>query len=131
MNTVLVQKYADEFWEKVFYFCVKKCSNPIQAEDLVSDINYSILNALRSNFIPQNYHAWVWAVARNQYSKWAAGTNKNRMNILPGDIGEYDVAVKGYYLSFSSTIVLSIPATILAISSGDGSKPRISSGRLS
>jgi RNA polymerase sigma-70 factor (ECF subfamily) len=91
-NHELIQKYVDDFLEKVFYFCVKRCGNPARAEDLASDINLNILSALSGEFVPQNFHAWVWAVARNQYSKWAAQIHKLRENVLPDDVGEYKVA---------------------------------------
>ena len=63
-NTELIQKYADEFVEKVFYFCLKKCGNPVQAEDLASEINCNVLYALSRDTATQNFPAWVWAVAR-------------------------------------------------------------------
>ncbi len=89
-NTDFINKYINEFLEKIYYYCLKKCSNPKQAEDLASEINYNILNALGKNFIPDNYNAWVWAIARNQYSKWASNKHKTNEIILPEDINEYD-----------------------------------------
>lgn len=88
----LVEKYTEEFLEKIFYFCLKKCSNPTQAEDLASEINCSVLNALDRDFIPRNFYAWVWAVARNQYSKWVAQIYKQHDYVFANDIGEYEIA---------------------------------------
>ena len=88
----LFARYADEFVEKVFYFCLKKCSNPTQAEDLAGEINCQVLGALHRDHVPDNFPAWVWAIARNQYSKWAIQNKKRRESLLPDDIGEYDVA---------------------------------------
>ncbi len=87
----LIQKYADEFLEKVFYFCLKKCSDPTEAEDLSSDIGLNIIQALNSGKTPDQFHAWVWAIARNRYSKWAIRSRSRRENVLPEDISEYAI----------------------------------------
>jgi RNA polymerase sigma factor (sigma-70 family) len=91
----LVQTYADEFLEKVFYFCLKRCGNPTQAEDLSGDITLNVLNALAGGFVPQNLYAWIWAVARNRYSKWAAQNRMANANTLPGGVFDNEIAADG------------------------------------
>ena len=38
-HRALAHKYADEYMEKVFYFCLKKTGSRQEAEDLSSDIS--------------------------------------------------------------------------------------------
>ena len=79
-NSEFIQKYADEFLEKIFYFCLKKCSNPTEAEDLSSEIGLNIIQALNDGQNPEQFHAWVWTIARNRYSKWAIRSKSRREN---------------------------------------------------
>lgn len=109
-NNEFIQRYADEFVEKVFYFCLKKCGSPAQAEDLASEINCNVLNALNRDSSTQNFPAWVWAIARNQYSKWAIRKRKARENLLPDDVGEYEAVSEN---SFEDKIVQSEQLKIL------------------
>ena len=80
----LMEQYAADFMEKVYYFCLRKCGDPFAAEDLTSEITYEIMAALRKGTQPQNYAGWVWQIARNRYSRWADA--KNRQNqLISGD----------------------------------------------
>lgn len=80
----LMEQYAADYMEKVFYFCLRKCGDPLDAEDLASEITYEIMAALRKGTVPANYAAWVWRIARNRYSRWADAKSR-RSQLISGD----------------------------------------------
>ena len=69
---VLIGDFTENYMEKLFYFCLKKTGNRNEAENLASDIILNILTSLDRGNIPVNFSAWVWQIARNRYSVWAA-----------------------------------------------------------
>ena len=81
---VLMEQYASDYMEKVYYFCLRKCGDPFEAEDLASEITYEIMAALRKGTLPQNFAGWVWRIARNRYSRWADAKNR-RSQLISGD----------------------------------------------
>ena len=80
----LMELYAADYMEKVFYFCLRKCGDPTEAEDLASEITCEIMAALRKGTVPTNFAGWVWRIARNRYSRWADAKNK-RSQLISGD----------------------------------------------
>ncbi|MBQ9150686.1 MAG: sigma-70 family RNA polymerase sigma factor [Clostridia bacterium] len=80
----LMEQYAVDYMEKVFYFCLRKCGDPTEAEDLASDITCQIMLALRKGTIPMSFAGWVWRIARNRYSRWADAKNR-RSQLISGD----------------------------------------------
>ncbi len=64
--------YANEYLGKIFYFCLKKTGNEQEAADLSGEISLEVVQALVCGKEPENFSAWVWAVARNRWAKWAA-----------------------------------------------------------
>ena len=81
MRDKLVQDFVDNYMEKIFYFCLKKTSNRIDAEDLTQDIALNVIDGLNKGTIPDNYSAWIWQIARNVYSKWAIKKRIKKENI--------------------------------------------------
>ena len=67
----LINELAEHYMEKLFYFCLKKTGNHIEAEDLTQDIALQIITALNKGTLPTSFSAWVWQIARNRYSVWA------------------------------------------------------------
>lgn len=67
----LESEFAENYMEKLFYFCLKKTGSSTEAEDLTQDIALHILTALNRGTIPESFSAWVWQIARNRYSVWA------------------------------------------------------------
>ena len=80
----LMEQYAADYMEKVFYFCLRKCGDPTEAEDLASEITCEVMAALRKGTVPANYAAWVWRIARNRYSRWAEAKSR-RGQLISGD----------------------------------------------
>ena len=83
-NENLMQVFTNEYFEKLYYFCLKKVSNTNEAEDLSADIALNVIQELRKGTIPNNFSAWVWQIARNKYSQWADKKHK-RINTFSGD----------------------------------------------
>ncbi|MBR5365599.1 MAG: sigma-70 family RNA polymerase sigma factor [Clostridia bacterium] len=67
----LLETYCEEYLGKVFYFALKKTGNADDADDLASDVSLAVVSALRGGFEPGNFDAWVWAVARNRWKRFA------------------------------------------------------------
>ncbi len=96
MEQAQKQAYLDiltkEYMQKLFYFCLKKTGNRNEAENLASDIILNILTSLDRGNIPVNFSAWVWQIARNRYSVWAAKKHLKTEWEQFEDVSEYDVA---------------------------------------
>jgi len=87
----LINEFTENYMEKLFYFCLKKTGNNVEAEDLTQDIALQIITALNRGAIPTSFSAWVWQIARNRYSVWAT-VKHNRNELVTGsDIGDYEV----------------------------------------
>lgn len=91
-NGQLVEHFAKEYMEKLFYFCLRKTGRTVEAEDLASDITLNIIASLRRGITPQNFPAWVWQIARNRYSVWAEQRHIRCEQVLDADIAELEVA---------------------------------------
>ena len=73
-----VRMFAEQYYEKIFYFSLKKTGNQTEAEDLTSEIALDIISVLRKGVIPQYFSAYVWKCARSRYAKWAEKRAKLR-----------------------------------------------------
>ena len=85
MNEEKMQDYAENYMEKVFYFCLKKTGNSHEAEDLTSDISLSILSALRRGTKVEHFSAWVWQIAHNRYRIWAEKKRRHSENVADAE----------------------------------------------
>ncbi len=70
-RTNLAEIYGQEYMGKIFYYCLRKTGDSIDAEELASDITFQILTALHEGVDILNFPAWVWQIARNRYALWA------------------------------------------------------------
>ncbi len=91
-NVKLINEFVDNYMEKLFYFCLKKTGNNVEAEDLTQDIALQIITALNKGTIPTSFSAWVWQIARNRYSVWAKAKHKRNETISASDISDYEIA---------------------------------------
>ncbi len=66
-----ITEYTEQYMEKVFYFCLRKCGDPYDAEDLTQDISLAVLTELGRGVEPRSFPAWVWQIARNRYARFA------------------------------------------------------------
>lgn len=79
--------FAEEYLGRVFYFCLKKTGNEQDAAELAAEIGLEVVQAFSKGKKPERFDAWLWAVARNQWARWAA-----KRYYAPGqvDLQEYE-----------------------------------------
>lgn len=87
----LIGEFAENYTEKLFYFCLKKTGNSYEAEDLASDIILNILSALDKGTIPTSFSAWIWQIAHNRYSVWADKKHKYTESVIGSDVEAYEI----------------------------------------
>ncbi|MBO5023294.1 MAG: sigma-70 family RNA polymerase sigma factor [Clostridia bacterium] len=91
MRDRLIAEFAENYIEKLFYFCLKKTGSHIEAEDLTQDIALQIITALNKGTIPTSFSAWIWQIARNRYSLWAKKKHSRNESVTGSDIGDYEI----------------------------------------
>lgn len=91
MHDRLINEFAENYMEKLFYFCLKKTGSHIEAEDLTQDIALQIIMALNKGTIPTSFSAWVWQIARNRYSVWAKEKHDRNASVTGSDIGDHEI----------------------------------------
>ena len=91
MRDRLINEFAENYMEKLFYFCLKKTGNHIEAEDLTQDIALQIIIALNKGTIPTSFSAWIWQIARNRYSVWANEKHNRNESVTGSDISDYEI----------------------------------------
>ena len=87
----MIQEFAENYIEKLFYFCLKKTGNQVEAEDLTQDIAFQIISSLNQGTIPTSFSAWVWQIARNCYAGWANEKHRRQEAVSGSDIGDYEI----------------------------------------
>ena len=95
MRDKLMSEFAENYMQKLFYFCLKKTGDSYEAEELTQDIALNILSALDSGALPDSFSAWVWQIARNRYSLWADKKHKRAASFTGDDIGDYELEDEG------------------------------------
>ena len=91
MRDRLIHEFAENYMEKLFYFCLKKTGKQNEAEDLTQDIALQVLTALNRGQSPTNFSAWVWQIARNRYCVWAKKKHDRAESVTGADIGDYEI----------------------------------------
>ena len=87
----MIQEFAENYMEKLFYFCLKKTGNQVEAEDLTQEIALQIIGSLNKGTIPTSFSAWVWQIARNCYAGWANEKHRRQEALSGSDIGDYEI----------------------------------------
>ena len=87
----LVREYTENYLQKVYYFCLKKTGNSVEAEDLAQEVTLNILTSLNRGSVPTSFSAWVWQIARNRYSVWADKKHKRNQTVTGTDVGDYEL----------------------------------------
>ena len=87
----MMQEFAENYMEKLFYFCLKKTGNQVEAEDLTQEIALQIFGSLNKGTIPTSFSGWVWQIARNRYAKWAEEKHNRNEAQTASDIGDYEI----------------------------------------
>ena len=91
MRYQLINEFAENYMEKLFYFCLKKTGSNTEAEDLTQDISLQIITALNKGTTPTSFSAWVWQIARNRYSVWANEKHSRNESQSSSDISDYEI----------------------------------------
>ena len=91
MRDRLINEFVESYMEKLFYFCLKKTGDHYEAEDLAQDIALQIITSLHGGTIPTSFSAWVWQIARNRYSLWAARKHNKNESVTGFDIEDYEI----------------------------------------
>ena len=91
MRNRLINEFAENYIEKLFYFCLKKTGSHTVAEDLTQDVALQIITALNKGTIPTSFSAWIWQIARNRYSVWANEKHKRNESVTGSDISDYEI----------------------------------------
>ncbi len=92
MANPLIDEFATRYMESVYYYCLKKTGSSHEAEELASDITLHIVTALQNGTVPTHFHAWMWRIAHNRYSRWAAAKRRHTDTIMPEDVEDYEAA---------------------------------------
>ena len=66
-----IETFTNEYPGRLYYYALKKTGSEQDAADLAADICYEAACALLQGLAPQDLDAWVWAVARNRWARWA------------------------------------------------------------
>ena len=82
--------------DKVFFYCIKRCNNRIDAEDLSQDILLDIMININKGIKIENFDYYIWQICKNHYSKYVAdklnlplGTVKYRLFNIKNRLKEY------------------------------------------
>lgn len=68
--------------DKVFFYCIKRCNNRIDAEDLSQDILLDIMININKGIKIENFDYYIWQICKNHYSKYVARKVKDRDNVM-------------------------------------------------
>lgn len=68
--------------DKVFFYCVKRCNNRIDAEDLSQDILLDIMININKGIKIENFDFYLWQICKNHYSKYVTKKIKDRNNVM-------------------------------------------------
>ena len=86
----LKEKVVD-YASKVFFYCVKRCNNRMDAEDLSQTILLEIIQNIDKGARIDNLDYYIWGVCKNQYNMYLRRTIKDINNIeYKGDIDDAD-----------------------------------------
>ncbi|MCI8389048.1 MAG: RNA polymerase sigma factor [Clostridiales bacterium] len=77
--------FTNEYFGKVFYFCLKKTGNQHEAEELAGDIALNVVDSLAKYPPPTHFSAWVWTIAQRRYARWAGYRSEYREHIILSD----------------------------------------------
>ena len=86
MDNVL--KYVD----KLFFYCLKKCKDRNDAEELSSQVILEVLVAIHNNRKIKDLESYIFSVANNQYNKLI----KNKVNIREHEVNIEKSIIESY-----------------------------------
>ena len=81
MNKNELKEKVVDYASKVFFYCVKRCNNRMDAEDLSQTILLEIIQNIDKGAHIDNLDYYIWGVCKNQYNMYLRKTIKDRNNI--------------------------------------------------
>ena len=84
----LLKYFDDNLLDKLFGFCYARTNDSYEAEELCSDIIYSLVKAANSDGEIESVYPFVWRVARNVYADFSNNRRKRAETIYEGDSEE-------------------------------------------
>jgi RNA polymerase sigma factor (sigma-70 family) len=91
MNKNELKEKVVDYVSKVFFYCIKRCNNRMDAEDLSQTILLEIIQNIDKGAHIDNFDYYVWGVCKNQYNMYLRKTIKDRNNLeLNDDIEKKD-----------------------------------------
>lgn len=101
MNKNELKERVVDYASKVFFYCVKRCNNRMDAEDLSQTILMEIIQNIDKGARIDNLDYYIWGVCKNQYNMYLRKTIKDRNHL------EYkeDIDVKDASISVLDTML--------------------------
>ncbi len=72
--SLLIESYVD----KALFYCLKRCNNRMDAEDLSQTIILELIIAINKKLEIDNFDYYFFGICRNQYAKYVASKMKER-----------------------------------------------------
>ena len=94
-----IGEFTSEYFEKVYYYCLKKTGSETEAAELSQDIALGIIEQLRRGACPDSFSGWVWQIVRNIYAGWATEKHKTRERLSDTDISEFEIPDNSDFVS--------------------------------
>ena len=89
----LLNFFDDNLLDKLFGFCYARTNDSYEAEELCSDIIYSLVKAANSDGEIESVYPFIWRVARNVYADFSNNRKKRAEVIYEGDSEEILLSV--------------------------------------
>lgn len=86
MNKKELKEKVVDYASKVFFYCIKRCNNRMDAEDLSQTILLEIIQNIDKGAQINNMDYYIWGVCKNQYNMYLRKTIKERNKIEYKDV---------------------------------------------
>lgn len=91
MNKNELREKVVDYASKVFFYCIKRCNNRMDAEDLSQTILLEVIQNIDKGAHIDNLDYYIWGVCKNQYNMYLRRTIKDRNNLeFKEDIDDKD-----------------------------------------
>ena len=84
----LLKYFDDNLLDKLFGFCYARTNDSYEAEELCSDIIYSLVKTANSDGEIESVYPFIWRVARNVYADFSNNRRNRAETIYEGDSEE-------------------------------------------
>lgn len=81
MNKQDLINNLENYVDKVFFYCIKRCNNRMDAEDLSQTILLECINQINKGTVIDNMDYYIWGVCKNLYNQYLRKIIKNREHI--------------------------------------------------